>query len=103
MSSNNNDRNLEDEGDDELDFYQRVLSGCVAAITLTSYIEKRPCRTSSHKRYKFVMDVLNGQEIRCFQQFRMEKHVFMKLLETLTERERGFDNVSYYNRSWTLH
>ena len=63
-----------------------MLSGCVATITLTSYIEKRPCRTSSHTRYKFVMDVLNGQEIRCFQQFRIEKHVFMKLLEPLTKR-----------------
>ena len=86
MSSNNNDRNLEDERDDELYFYQLMLSGCIAAITLTSYIEKRPCRTSSHTGYKFIIDVLNGHEIRCFQQFRMEKHVFMKLLETLTKR-----------------
>ena len=40
------------------------------------------------------MDVLNGQEIRCFEQFKMEKHVFMNLLETLTKRyglKEGFD------------
>ena len=40
------------------------------------------------------MDVLNGHEIRCFEQFRMEKHVFMNLLETLTKRyglKEGFD------------
>ncbi|KAL6293903.1 hypothetical protein ACE6H2_002045 [Prunus campanulata] len=33
---------------------------------------------------KWVMDVLNGHKIRCHEQFRMEKHVFIKLLETLT-------------------
>ncbi|ONI29443.1 hypothetical protein PRUPE_1G198400 [Prunus persica] len=33
---------------------------------------------------KWVMDVLNGHKIRCYEQFRMEKHVFIKLLETLT-------------------
>ena len=40
------------------------------------------------------MDVLNGHEIRCFEQFRMENHVFMNLLETLTKRyglKEGFD------------
>ena len=31
------------------------------------------------------MDVLNGHEIRCFWQFRMKKHVFMKLWEALTK------------------
>ncbi|KAL6345455.1 hypothetical protein AAG906_017174 [Vitis piasezkii] len=94
MPSNNNDQNFDDESDDEHDFYQLVLAGCAAAATFTSFKEKKPCRTSSHTGYKFVMDVLNGHEIRCFEQFRMEKHVFMNLLETLTKRyglKEGFD------------
>ncbi|RVX08681.1 Protein ALP1-like [Vitis vinifera] len=94
MPSNNNDQNFDDESDDEHDFYQLVLAGCAAAATFTNFKEKKPCRTSSHTGYKFVMDVLNGHEIRCFEQFRMEKHVFMNLLETLTKRyglKEGFD------------
>ena len=46
--------------------------GCVVAITLTIYKERKPCRTFSHAGYKFVMDVLNGHEIRYFEQFKME-------------------------------
>ena len=86
MSSNNNDQNFDDESNDEHDFYQLVLPSCAAAITLTSFKEKKPCRTSSHIGYKFVVDVLNGHQIRCFEQFKMAKHVFMNLLETLTKR-----------------
>ena len=40
------------------------------------------------------MDVLNDHEIRCSEQFRMEKHVFLNLLEILTKRyglKEGFD------------
>ena len=94
MPSNNNDQNFDDESDDEHDFYQLVVAGCAAAATFTNFKEKKPCRTSSHTGYKFVMDVLNGHEIRCFEQFRMEKHVFMNFLETLTKRydlKEGFD------------
>ena len=71
-----------------------MLGGCAATVKLTSFKEKKPCRTSSHTRYKFVMDVLNDHEFKCFEQFRMEKHVFMNLLETLTKRyglKEGFD------------
>ena len=32
------------------------------------------------------MDVLNDHEIRCFEQFRMEKHMLMNLFETLIIR-----------------
>ncbi|KAL6293892.1 hypothetical protein ACE6H2_002034 [Prunus campanulata] len=41
-------------------------------------------KTSSYTGYKWVIEVLNGHEVRCHEQFRMEKHVFHKLLETLT-------------------
>ena len=40
------------------------------------YVDKEPCRTSSHTGYKWLMHVLNDHEIRCQEQFRMQKHVF---------------------------
>ncbi|KAL0548927.1 hypothetical protein IC582_013404 [Cucumis melo] len=42
--------------------------------------------TSSHTNYKFVMEILNGHEDRCHQQFRMEKHIFQKLLVVLEQQ-----------------
>ena len=47
------------------------------------YVDKEPCRTSSHTGYKLLMHVLNDHEIRCHEQFRMQKHVFKKLFTTL--------------------
>ncbi|CAL2266420.1 unnamed protein product [Prunus armeniaca] len=65
---------------------QRWISvGCVVAVSeWLKYVDKEPCRTSLHTGYKWVMDVLNGHKVRCHEQFRMEKHVFIKLVETLT-------------------
>ena len=37
MSSNNNDQNFDDENGDEHDFYQLVLAGCAAIVTLSSF------------------------------------------------------------------
>ena len=41
LSSNNNYQNIEDESDDEHDFYELVLTGCAAIATHTSYKEKK--------------------------------------------------------------
>ena len=86
MFSNNNDQILKKKVMMNMLFINWCFVGYAAAITLTIYKVRKPCRTSSHIGYKFVMDVMNGHEIRCFEKFRMEKHVFMNLLETLTKR-----------------
>ena len=89
MFSNNNDtnnQNFEGKRNNQHDFYQLDLMGCVVVVTLTSYKEKKSCRTSSYTWCKFVMDVLNAHEIRCFEQFRIVEHMFMNLLETFTKR-----------------
>ncbi|CAL8083459.1 unnamed protein product [Prunus armeniaca] len=87
MSSSDGDGNsthsYTNDSDDE--FYQLISVGCVVAISeWLKYVDKEPCRTSSHTGYKWVMDVLNGHKVRCHEQFKMEKHVFIKLVETLT-------------------
>ena len=51
MSSNNNDtnnQNFEGKRNNQHDFYQLDLMGCVVVVTLTSYKKKKSCRTSSY-------------------------------------------------------
>lgn len=79
-------QNYEDKSNDEYDFYLLVLAGCTTVVIVTSHKEKESCRTSFHIEYKFIMDVLNGHKSRRFEQFIIEKHVFINLFETLTKR-----------------
>ena len=55
---------------------------------------KKPCRTWSHTGYKFVMEILNGHEDTCHQKFRMEKHIFQKLLIVL-EQQYNFSKAKH--------
>ena len=67
MFSNNNDQILKKKVMMNMLFINWCFVGYAVAITLTIYKDRKPCRTSSHI----------GHEIRCFEQFRMEKHAFM--------------------------
>ncbi|KAA0054070.1 putative nuclease HARBI1 [Cucumis melo var. makuwa] len=68
-----------DERDVEYELDQLVKLGCGAVVHhFVMHVCKEPCWTSSHTGYKFVMEILNGHEDRCHQQFRMEKHIFQK-------------------------
>ena len=82
-SSTSNSDSTNSSNDDE--FYQDVSIACVMSSVSEwlKYVDKEPCRTSSHTRYKLLMHVLNGHEIRCHEQFRMQKQVFKELLTTL--------------------
>jgi hypothetical protein len=51
-----------------------------------SYIANEPCRTSSQTGYKWVMEILQGNPVRCKQNFIMEIHVFIYLCKKLKER-----------------
>ncbi|TYK11643.1 L10-interacting MYB domain-containing protein-like [Cucumis melo var. makuwa] len=76
-----------DESDVEYELDQLVELGCGAGVHhFVMHVCKEPCRTSSHTGYKFVMEILNGHEDRCHQQFRMEKHIFQKLLIVLEQQ-----------------
>jgi hypothetical protein len=50
------------------------------------YIAKEPCKTSSRTGYKWIMKILQGNHVKCKQNFRMEIHVFIYLCKKLNER-----------------
>ena len=79
-----NEHSDSDQSNDDYEYLHTRVALCVHHFL--KYSLKVPCRTSSHTRYKFVMEVLKGHKDRCHQQFRMEKHVFMKLCNTLSQK-----------------
>lgn len=61
--------------------------GCGAVVHhFVMHVCKEPCGTSSHTSYKSVIEILNGHEDRCHQQFMMKKHIFQKLLVVLEQQ-----------------
>lgn len=76
---------------------------CVCArliqIYLEKYLMKTPCMTSSQTGNIWLMEVLEGNESRCHNMFRMERHVFIMLLNDLVSNEgiyqlKGSRNIS---------
>ena len=57
-----------------------------AANYFLNYVEKSPCRTSALTGHEWVQEIMNGHDIRCYQQFRMRKHVFLHLCNILERR-----------------
>lgn len=47
------------------------------------YIDHRPCRTSMLRGHDYVLEVLNGHEDRCHQNFIMKPRVFIGFCEAL--------------------
>ena len=80
MNSSTSDSDTTNSSNDDSnnEFYQDVSIACVMSSVSEwlKYVDKEPCRTSSHTGYKWLMHVLNDHEIRCQEQFRMQKHVF---------------------------
>ncbi|KAK9283380.1 hypothetical protein L1049_011622 [Liquidambar formosana] len=60
-----------------------ALLGIQATAYSNTFIVKEPCRNSPHTGWKFMMEILGGHEKRCHEMFRMEKHVFRELCDTL--------------------
>ncbi|KAF7812523.1 putative harbinger transposase-derived nuclease domain-containing protein [Senna tora] len=87
-SSNNND-NVDDKvltSEDDNIFDMTV---CAAGIVVEYYLKyclKTSSRTSSHTGFHFVREILEGHCTRCYEMFRMEKHVLIALCRTLQEQ-----------------
>ncbi|PHT89049.1 hypothetical protein T459_04162 [Capsicum annuum] len=47
---------------------------------------KFPCKNSLHTGFYFIKEVLEGHDRRCYEMFRMEKHIFFELRKTLKEQ-----------------
>ena len=48
-----------------------------------TYVIKNPCRTSTLTGHQWVQEILHGHHVRCYEQFRMKKHVFQQLCHAL--------------------
>ena len=53
---------------------------------LDSIFDKKPCRTSILKGHDYVLEILHGHEDRCYDQFRMDPHVFILFCEELKSK-----------------
>ena len=53
----------------------RMATINIANYFLT-YVIKNPCRTSTLTGHQWVQEILHGHHVRCYEQFRMKKHVF---------------------------
>ena len=74
--------------DSELDDYDNLMD-LVLVMTIMEYeqrfIDKTLCRTSMLTGKMYTIEFLIGHEIRCYENFRMKKDVFMNFFETLKE------------------
>ena len=82
---------LESDSDDEL---ANVLVTLAMHEHHRIYNSRVPCRTSILRGHDYVLEVLNGNDVRCSDQFRMRPHVFIAFCEAL--KERGYLRHSRY-------
>ncbi|KAK3210944.1 hypothetical protein Dsin_015650 [Dipteronia sinensis] len=69
---------------DDMEFDELVLATVRTAVYYhNNFLIKEQCRNSPHTGSMFIMEILKGNDRRCHEQFRMEKHVFIKLCNRL--------------------
>ncbi|XP_034692549.1 uncharacterized protein LOC117919450 [Vitis riparia] len=73
-----------DEFDLELD--EMELVAAAAGYYYYNSITRQPCHSLSPSGSGFMTEVLNGHDDVCREMFRMDKHVFHKLCDTLRQR-----------------
>lgn len=81
--SSENDNNFEEDMD------WLIICQVIARSILTyyeKYIHKVPCRISSRTGHRFMEEILNGHEMRCYQAFRLSQPVFMDFCHELIQR-----------------
>ncbi|XP_062080978.1 uncharacterized protein LOC133785779 [Humulus lupulus] len=75
--------------DEEIELQSASIATYFVQHYYTTYIEKTPCMNSSQTGHMWLMEILKGNESRCYSMFRMEKDVFIKLCYEL-EANYGF-------------
>ncbi|TXG47151.1 hypothetical protein EZV62_026445 [Acer yangbiense] len=86
-----------DNSEDEEEIDQLIcVTGRLIQVYLEQYVLKTPCMTSSQTGFIWLMEVLQGNESRCYNMFRMDKHVFVMLLNELENiyKLKGSRNIS---------
>ncbi|KAH7850954.1 hypothetical protein Vadar_005108 [Vaccinium darrowii] len=74
---------IADSDEDSEDEEVVVLLSLALYEYYNMYIDHRPCRTSMLRGHDYVLEVLNGHEDRCHQNFRMKPQVFIGFCEAL--------------------
>ena len=62
-----------------------AMAGILVGEYALKYLCKQPCRTSELTGHKWVQEILHGNDRRCYEMFRMDKHVFSLLCTALVE------------------
>ncbi|KAL5765821.1 hypothetical protein ACOSP7_016438 [Xanthoceras sorbifolium] len=69
---------------DDMEFDELILATTRTAMYHhNNFLIKKPCRNSPHTGSMFIKEILEKNDRRCHEQFRMEKHVFVKLCDRL--------------------
>ncbi|TXG72981.1 hypothetical protein EZV62_001560 [Acer yangbiense] len=87
---------MDNSGDEEEIDQLICVTGRLIQVYLEQYVLKTPCMTSSQTGFIWLMEVLQGNESRCYNMFRMDKHVFVMLLNELENnyKLKGSRNIS---------
>ncbi|KAK2644287.1 hypothetical protein Ddye_019482 [Dipteronia dyeriana] len=87
---------MDNPGDEEEIDQLICVCGHLIQVYLEKYILKTPCMRSSQTDFIWLMEVLQGNESRCYNMFRMDKHVFVMLLNDLENnyKLKGSRNIS---------
>ncbi|KAK2658841.1 hypothetical protein Ddye_005374 [Dipteronia dyeriana] len=87
---------MDNPGDEEEIDQLICVCGRLIQVYLEKYILKTPCMTISQTGFIWLMEVLQGNESRCYKMFRMDKHVFVMLLNDLENnyKLKGSRNIS---------
>ncbi|XP_050117710.1 uncharacterized protein LOC126595469 [Malus sylvestris] len=78
--------NMNTSDDDVQDLEDGVIICAVARVVETyylKYVHKTPCMNSSQTGNIWLMEVLRGNDVRCYRMFRMNKDVFYRLCNDL--------------------
>ncbi|XP_075663235.1 uncharacterized protein LOC142632782 [Castanea sativa] len=76
------------ENDSDLDLTDDIvlaayIAGCACVAYVETYMTKVPMHTNIQMGYEWVQYILNGNEQKCRNIFRMSSHVFRQLCNTL--------------------
>ena len=82
----NSNETLEIDTDEDEDIMQETyLVAALIGQYAVNHLCKQPCRTSEQTGHAWVREILQGHPIRCYEMFRMEKHIFLKLCTELVD------------------
>ena len=94
MNGEEIDEQVEDEEEDKeideqnLREWQAVSTTCVYTLAYyyDSFLKKEPCRTSIRTGSILIQEIMEGNDNWCYQDFRMNKVLFVSLCNILVER-----------------